>query len=117
MAGAALVQTQLSEGRLDAAWRTADRFGAGHAWEELAKASAGDRPAAAADLYRPAVEALLVRPDTKKYAPAADLLATMRDLLASAGQPEVFTTYLDELRERYARRSSFLAALARRRLG
>lgn len=116
VAGAALVQIQLSEGRLDEAWQTAERFGAGHAWEELAVTGARDRPAAAAELYRPVVEQLLVHADTSKYAPAALRLATMRELYAAAGQPEVFAAYLAELRERYVRRTSFIRALDRRGL-
>lgn len=114
--GSALVQIQLAEGRLDQAWQTAERFGAGPAWEELAQASAVDRPAEAAGLYRPVVEDLLVHADTRKYAPAAARLVTMRELYAAAGQPEVFAEYLAQLRERYARRTSLLAALARRGL-
>lgn len=116
VAGAALVQIQLSEGRLDDAWRTAERFGPGHAWEELATASADERPAAAAALYRPVVEALLVHADTSKYGAAADRLAAMRGLYATAGQPETFVAYLAELRQRYARRTSFLTALTKRHL-
>lgn len=117
VAGSALIQIQLSEGRLDEAWATATRFGPGPAWEELAVASATERPVAAAELYRSAVEQLLVHADTSRYAPAAARLVTMCELYQAGGRPEVFDGYLAELRKRYARRSSFLTALARRGLG
>ena len=43
-AGSVLVQLSLSEGDVDAAWKAADRYGPGWAWQELATQGAEARP-------------------------------------------------------------------------
>jgi hypothetical protein len=112
--GACLVEIALAEDRLDDAWSAAKRFGAGHAWEALVKASEKLRPADAARLYVPKIEELLKIADTRQYAPAASMLAAMRKLLVTAGEESEFTTYLAGIRERFGRRPSLMAALAKR---
>ena len=110
--GAYLVEIALAEDWLDDAWSAAKRFGAGHAWEALAKASQNQRPADAARLYVPKIEELLQFADTRRYAPAASMLAAMRRLLVAAGEESEFKTYLADIRERFGRRPSLMAALA-----
>jgi uncharacterized Zn finger protein len=114
--GAYLVDIALAEDRLDDAWSAAKRFGAGHAWESLVKASQNQRPADAARLYVPKIEELLKYADTRRYAPAASMLAAMRRLLVAAGEESEFTTYMAGIRERFGRRPSLMAALATRGL-
>jgi hypothetical protein len=114
--GAYLVEIALAEDRLDDAWSAAKRFGAGHAWEALVKASQNKRPADAARLYVPKIEELLQTADTRRYAPAASMLAAMRRLLVAAGEESEFTTYMAGIRERFGRRPSLMAALTTRGL-
>jgi hypothetical protein len=109
--GSDLINVYLSESRLEEAWRAAKRFGAGSAWRALAEASAALRPREAAELYRPEIEARLVRANTAAYPEVAQLLADMRRLSVAAGEIDSFEAYLAELRDRYARRPSLLKAL------
>jgi uncharacterized Zn finger protein len=114
--GAYIIEIALAEDRLDDAWTAAERFGAGHSWEALVKASTKRRPADAARLYIPKIEELLRFPDTRKYGPAAGMLAEMRKLLVAAGEREEFADYVAGVRERFGRRPSLMAELARRGL-
>ncbi len=114
--GAHLIEIALAEDRLDDAWTAAYRFGAGHAWEALVKASERTRPVDAARLYVPKIEELLRFPDTRKYVPAASMMASMKKLYATAGAAEEFARYLADIRERFGRRPSLMAAMAKRGL-
>jgi uncharacterized Zn finger protein len=114
--GAALIEIAIGEGDLDAAWAAATTHGAGHKWQALANASVDARPVDAAELYRPSIEKDLVHPDSSLYPDIAKRLAVMRDLYAKADRGEEFTAYVAELRERFNRRPSLMAALDRQRL-
>lgn len=111
--GAVLVEIALAERDLDAAWAAASSFGAGHLWEKLATASAESRPLDAANLYLPGLEKDLTHANTRLYGDIAKRLATMQTLHARAGESKAFDDYLREIREKYARRSSLMAALDR----
>jgi uncharacterized Zn finger protein len=114
--GAALIEIALGEGDLDAAWAAATTYGAGHKWQALATASVDARPVDAAELYRPGIEKDLVHPNSELYPDIAKRLAVMRDLYAKGDRAEEFSEHVAELRERYKRRPSFMAALDRQRL-
>jgi hypothetical protein len=111
--GAPLIRIALSDGDLVAAWAACQRFGAGGAWRELAEASADDFPFDAAQLYRAESERLLAYPNTRLYPEVARLLVTMRALYARVGEEDAFAAVLADVRDRYKRRTSLLAALDR----
>lgn len=113
---AALVEIALGEGDLGAAWAAAHEFGPGHRWRELAEASRETMPREAADLHRPGIEQDLRHSNTDLYPGIADQLVVMRDLYARAGADADFTAYVDDIRARFGRRPSLMAALDRRRL-
>ena len=64
----------------------------------------------------PKIEELLRFPDTRKYVPAASMMASMKKLYATAGAAEEFGRYLADIRERFGRRPSLMAAMAKRGL-
>jgi uncharacterized Zn finger protein len=111
--GSALIRIATAEGDLVAAWSAAERFGAGDAWRELADASADDVPFDAAQLYRPYLDKLLLEANTRIYPEVARTLLIMRDLYSKVQEEEAFMSLLGELRERYKRRTSLIAALDR----
>lgn len=111
--GSVLVRIALAENDLVAAWSAAERFGAGGAWKELAEASANDLPVAAADLYRPELDRLLLHPDTRVYGEVASILSTMRYLYERVGEQATVDAFIAEIREKYRRRTSLIAALDR----
>src|SRR6478735_7010640 len=111
--GSALIRIAIADGDLVAAWSAAEHFGAGEAWRELADASADDVPFAAAQLYRPYLDKLLRDANTRIYPEVARTLLIMRDLYVKVGEQEAFRALLGELRERYKRRTSLIAALDR----
>lgn len=110
--GATLIEIALGEGDLDGAWAAAEEFGAGHGWQQLAKASAQSRPIDAAELYRPGIDQDLARgANTKLYPGIATRLATMKELYVGGGAGERFEEYLASIRETYGRRPSLMKAL------
>ena len=108
-----LIEIALAEGDLDAAWSAADEFGVGPHWEQLADASAAERPLDAARLHRAFVEDRLQIAQTERYPGIARSLTTMRDLHACAGDLPSFQEYLADLRATYVRRTSLMAELGR----
>lgn len=110
-AGAVLVQLYLSDGDIDAAWQTADRYGAGWAWRELAVRGAETRPVDAADLYRAQLEHELLNADTRRYPGIAETLSTMRGLYERGGRSDDFASLVAAIRREYGRRPSLMKAL------
>ena len=84
--------------------------GLGQGEHEAATSGCGKR------LYIPKIEELLRFPDTRKYGPATGMLAEMRKLLIAAGEKEEFVDYVAGIHERFGRRPSLMAELARRGL-
>ena len=111
--GSALIRIAIADGDLAVAWSAAQRLGAGEAWRELADASADDLPFDAAQLYRPHLDKLLREANTRIYPEVARILMTMRELYSKVGEQDAFTALLSQLRERYKRRTSLIAALDR----
>ncbi len=108
--GGVLVEIALHENDLDGAWRAADAYGAGRAWESLAQASAQCRPFDAAQLYRPHLAESLSRPDTKRYPQVAAVLQRMHTLYDAAGRGEEFADEIRALRSEYRRRTALMMA-------
>ena len=111
--GAVLVQIALAEEDAEGAWEAADEFGAGYAWESLAKATASTHPSRCAGLLREQVDKELQHADTAAYPKIAATLVTIRQLSSVAGEEHKFAVYLAGIREAYRRRPSLMAALDR----
>lgn len=110
-AGAVLVRLSLADGDVEAAWRAADEYGAGDAWQELAVRGAEARPVAAADLYRPQLERELLHADTRRYPGIAATLATMAELYEKGGRSADFAVFAADIRADYRRRTSLIREL------
>lgn len=100
------------------AWRTAHRTGVTSAsvWADLARAYLPIDALAALRVQVEIVDASLVEADTRRYRPAARELVRIRESAVALGGDEgvaLVDEHLADLRERYARRPSLLAALDR----
>ncbi|MFX0538592.1 SWIM zinc finger family protein [Ornithinimicrobium sp. Y1847] len=111
-----LVSLHLDQDEVDEAWQAHERYGVSSLWERLANAVAATRPREAADLYRPDLARVLLVTDRRNYETAAEYLTTMRALYAQVGAEREIDALVDDLKDQYRRRPSFLAELARRQL-
>jgi hypothetical protein len=103
------------------AWETAHRLELrdDRVWSDLAEAYFPIDPVAAIQVQLRLVAASVREANTRAYRPAARELATLRKSATRANSPEALAlvdSTLADLRERYRRRPSFLAALDRARL-
>lgn len=102
------------------AWETAHRLALsdGRLWAQLAKAYLPIDPTAAIRVQLHLVDASLEVADTRRYRPAARELSAIRASALAAGPETVAAVddLLADLRERYRRRPSLLAALDRAKL-
>lgn len=102
------------------AWATAEERQVTDAtvWWALADAYWKIDPVAAAAVQAELVAATVVEANTRKYRPAARELVKLRKRAAAAGPEalDVVDGAIAELRERYRRRPSFIAALDKARL-
>ena len=82
--GAYLIEIALARGRLDDAWTAAYRFGAGHAWEALVKASERGPAGGRGEALRAEDRGATALPGSPgSTSPAASMLASMKKLYAS----------------------------------
>jgi hypothetical protein len=79
---------------------------------EVAKAAEQSHPQDALAIYRRHAEALIGRQGRDNYRSAAGLLARMRAIYQATGEPDLWTAYIAELRERYRRLRAFKEELA-----
>ncbi len=68
---------------------------------QVARAVAETRPHAALEIYRQQVERLIDGRNRGSYGEAARLLAQMRGIYTKLGESEAWSSYIEELRERY----------------
>jgi hypothetical protein len=103
------------------AWETATRLEIedDRLWADLAAAYLAIDPIAAISVQLRLVEGSLVEANTRRYRPAARELAAIKRSAAAAGDEALALVNgaIGELRERYRRRPSLIAALDRARLG
>ena len=77
----------LHEGDVERAWRAADRWGAGEAWQRLADSAPQPRPADAMRLYEKAVTRALGRRSTRETSQRiAQFAVRLRDIAAAADE-------------------------------
>lgn len=105
-----LVEILLYEGSIDDAWTTANGHGCDkRTWMTLARAREATHPMDAIPIYERAVAEQI---DTKKnggYRAAVDLLARVRTLASTAGEPERFTDLLALVTTEHARKRNLIA--------
>jgi hypothetical protein len=116
-----LVRFQLETlGDIRTAWQTAHQLALpdGQLWSQLAKAYLSIDPTASIRVQLQLVAASLEVADTRKYRPAARELSKIRASALTAGLEALAEVddLLGDLRERYRRRPSLLAALDRANL-
>jgi hypothetical protein len=74
---------------------------------EVAKAAEEPRPHDALAIYRRHAEALVGQQGRDNYREACRILTWVRDIYRATGEPEQWTAYITELRERYRRLRAF----------
>jgi hypothetical protein len=110
-----LIGVLLDEGDLDKAWQTA----AGHAedlpesrWHQLIELRQPTHPQ---DVIEPRQRLIQRRLDAStdkyRYGKAITMLRQLRDAYQAIGDPTGFGTYLERLRDRHKRKTSFIAKL------
>ena len=86
----------LHEGDVERAWRAADRWGAGEAWQRLADAAPQPRPADAMRLYEEAVTRTLGRRSGRETSQRiAQFAVRLRDIAAAADEAAAAETAAD----------------------
>lgn len=98
-AAGALVEILLYEGLADAAWQVAVDYGCNsQMWLTLARALEAGRPMDSIAVYEQAALAIIDRKKANQYQSAVDLMARVRRLADSAGEPGRFTSLLERVR-------------------
>ncbi len=98
-AAVALVEILLFDGLVDAAWEVANKFNcSAKMWLALARAREKDYPLDAIAVYEQAALGIISRKKPDKYKSAVDLMARVRRLADSAGEPARFVSLLERVR-------------------
>ncbi|WP_243859668.1 hypothetical protein [Amycolatopsis arida] len=112
-----LVRALHAEGRLDEAWRAANRYGCSLDLRlQLAEARAAQHPGEVIGVYRSHVEQLIAHRDPHYYRQAAQQLRKLRTLHKRADTAEEFSAYLAELVETHKRKTRLLAEVRNARI-
>ena len=111
-AAGALVDILLYEGQVDAAWDAARAYGCrAQTWLTLARAREETHPLDAIAVYEAAALAIIERKDAKQYQSAVDLMVRLRRLADLAGQPDLFTSLLEQVRTEHKAKRKLKALL------
>jgi uncharacterized Zn finger protein len=115
-----LIGVLLDEGELDDAWQTAVDHADGlpeSRWNQLIDLRQPTHPG---DVIEPWQQLIQRRLDTStdkyRYSKAIKILRQLRDAYRATGDTPGFGTYLDHLRDRHKRKTSFIAKLDRANL-
>ena len=111
-AAGALVDILLYEGQVDAAWDAAHAYGCrAQMWLTLARAREQTHPLDVIVVYEAAALAIIERKDAKQYQSAVDLMVRLRRLADLAGQPDLFTSLLEQVRTEHKAKRKLKALL------
>ena len=111
-----LVEIFLHEGDSDAALAEAKSGGCSrNVWMQLARAREKDHPLDAATIYRDSIDAIVERKHNQAYDEAAELVQTIRALMARAGEADEFATWLEALRAKHKAKRNFMQRIERLR--
>jgi tetratricopeptide (TPR) repeat protein len=109
---AALVEILAHEGDIDAAWEAATDHGCDdRLWLTLARARESTHPIDAIDVYEREVFAQIDRKRNDAYRSAVELVARIRRLADTAGEPERFQTLLTRVRTEHKAKRNLKALL------
>jgi uncharacterized Zn finger protein len=109
---AALVEILAHEGDIDSAWEAATDHGCDdRMWVTLARARERTHPLDAIEVYEREVFAQIDRKRNDAYRSAVDLMARVRALADTAGQPERFETLLTRVRTEHKAKRNLKALL------
>lgn len=112
LAARVLVEILVYEGRLEDAWTAASSHGcAEQMWMTLARARENTHPSDAIGVYEPKILSLIEMKKTHLYSPAVDLMDRVRRLADAAGEPDRFTTLLEQVRTEHRAKRNLKALL------
>jgi uncharacterized Zn finger protein len=107
-----MVEILLYEGRANDAWDVASAHGCDErSWLTMARAREATHPLDAIRVYERAVMAQIDLKNNGGYRAAVDLLARIRTLAASAGEPERFSELLGSITAEHARKRNLMALI------
>jgi len=107
-----LVAVFLWENDPDAAWQEACSAGCSITqWRALARCREADHPDDAVRIYQDYVAYLVNQTNNAACAEAAEIVATVRNLLRTAADEGRFSDYLAELRQRFSAKRNFMRLL------
>jgi uncharacterized protein DUF6880 len=115
-----LIGVFLDEGELDEAWQTAVDHADGlpeSRWNQLIDLRQPTRPRDVIEPWQQLIQQRLdASTDKYRYSKAIKMLRQLRDAYRATGDALGFETYLDRLRDRHKRKTSFIAKLDRTNL-
>jgi tetratricopeptide (TPR) repeat protein len=110
-----LIGVLLDEGELDDAWQTAVDHANGlpeSRWNQLIDMRQPTHPQDVIEPWQQLIQRQLdASTDKDRYSKAIKMLRQLRDAYRATGDTPGFTTYLDRLRDRHKRKTSFIAKL------
>ena len=111
-----LVDVQLYEGDVTGAWTTASKHEIDERrWLTLARAREATHPLDAIPIYRRQALTAIDHKNNQGYATAVDLLARIRTLATAAGNPDLFTSLLADVRAKHKPKRNLMALLDKKR--
>lgn len=111
-----LVEILLYEGRTEEAWSAAATHGADErTWMTLARAREATHPLDAIPIYERAAAAEIDTKNNRGYRTAVDLLARIRTLATTAGEPQHFTELLARVSAKHGRKRNLMALIDKKR--
>jgi hypothetical protein len=107
-----LVEIFLDEGDSGAALAEAKAGGcAADLWMKLAKARAKDHPQDAIEIYQARIDPLVNLKHNQAYDDAAELIGTIRELMAQTGKARGFGGWLEEVKIKHKAKRNFMKGL------
>ena len=107
-----LVRILLWDGDDDAAWAAAQQAGCtDDLWLRLARARRQQHPEDAVTAYQRLVESAIERKDKRSYRDAVAFMKEAGTLMEEAGESDAFPSYVEEVRDRHARKRSLIALI------
>jgi uncharacterized Zn finger protein len=108
----ALIEILMYEGEVESAWMVATEYGCSNStWMTLARAREISHPRASIAVYERTLFDAIDKKKRNAYLAAVDLLARVRRLADSAGEPKLFTDVIERVRSEHRPKRSLMAML------